>query len=225
MAGGPSIRLYRAAWSTNCERVGLALAHKGIGAQSVLIEYSNRGPVEAISGQGLVPVIADAGEVISDSVAIIRHLERRRPDPPLFPAAPARRAEVDVFIDWFERAYKDPPNAIEAELERGKREGVEPDGPLLDRLGARMRSHLDLLERLLDGREYLFGDFSAADCVAHPFLKYAAGRDPADDELFHMVLAERQPLGENHPNLRAWIGRVGEHPVAYPPPAPANPRT
>ena len=61
MAGGPSVRLYRAEWSTNCERVGLALAHKGIEAESVLIEYSNRGPVEAISGQGLVPVIDDGG--------------------------------------------------------------------------------------------------------------------------------------------------------------------
>jgi hypothetical protein len=45
VAGGPAIRLYRAAWSTNCERVGLALAFKGIDAQSILIEYSNRGPV------------------------------------------------------------------------------------------------------------------------------------------------------------------------------------
>ena len=88
MAGGPAVRLYRAQWSTNCERVGLALAHKGIEAQSVLIEYSNRRPVEAISGQGLVPVIEDAGEVVADSVAIMRHLDRRTPEPPLFPADP-----------------------------------------------------------------------------------------------------------------------------------------
>ncbi len=87
---GPAVRLYRAEWSTNCERVGLALAHKGIAAQSVMIEYSNRAPVEAISGQGLVPVIEDAGTVVNDSVAIIRHLERRTPEPPLFPADPAR---------------------------------------------------------------------------------------------------------------------------------------
>lgn len=99
MAGGPSVRLYRAEWSTNCERVGMALAHKGIEAQSVLIEYSNRRPVEALSGQGLVPVIEDAGQVINDSVAILRYLEQRRPHPPLFAADPARRAELDVFIE------------------------------------------------------------------------------------------------------------------------------
>jgi glutathione S-transferase len=211
MAGGPAVRLYRAAWSTNCERVGLALAHKGIEAQSILIEYSNRAPVEAVSGQPLVPVIEDGGEVIPDSVAIIRHLEARTPEPALFPADPARRAEVDVFIEWFERVYKRAPNAIEEELsERG-----EPDRERIAMLSEEMRERLGLFERLLDGREYLFGEFGAADCVAYPFLKYAAARDPADDELFHRILAEHQPLDGAHANLEAWIQRVGERPRAY----------
>ncbi|MGH2986295.1 MAG: glutathione S-transferase family protein [Solirubrobacterales bacterium] len=210
MAGGPSIRLYRAAWSTNCERVGLALAHKGIEALSVLIEYGDRSPVEAVSGQGLVPVIEDAGEVVSDSVAILRHLERRRPGPPLFPADPARRAEVDVFIDWFERVYKQAPNELERELERER-----PDEARVERDGAEMHARLAVFERLLDGREYLLGEFGAADCVAYPFLKYAAHRDPADTELFHVILADHQRLGDDHPNLAAWIKRVGERPLAY----------
>ncbi len=207
---GPAVRLYRAEWSTNCERVGLALAHKGISAQSVMIEYANRAPVEAISGQGLVPVIEDAGEVVNDSVAILRHLERRAPDPPLFPAEPARRAEVDIFIEWFERVYKAAPNEFEAELEN-----AEPDRPRIDRLGREMGERLDVFERLLDGREYLFGAFGAADCVAYPFLKYASGREPADAELFHVILEEHQPLGDGHPNLSGWIERMSERPRAY----------
>ena len=41
------IRLYRAAFSTNCERVTLALAHKGLDDQveSVWIDYADRSPV------------------------------------------------------------------------------------------------------------------------------------------------------------------------------------
>jgi maleylacetoacetate isomerase len=210
MAGGPAVRLYRAEWSTNCERVGIALAYKGFEAQSVLIAYSNRAPVEAISGQGLVPVIEDAGEVINDSVAILRHLERRTADPPLFPADPARRAEVDVFIEWFENVYKAAPNELEDQLEHG-----EPDPELVAARGSEMRRRLGLFERLLDGRDYLFGEFGAADCVAYPFLKYAAGRDPADDELFHRILEEHQPLGDDHPNLRGWIERMSQRPRAY----------
>ena len=210
MAGGASLRLYRAEWSTNCERVGLALAHKRIEVQSVLIDYSNRGPVEAISGQGLVPVIEDAGEVVNDSVAILRHLEQRRPDPPLFPTDRSRRAELDLFIEWFERVYKSAPNAIDAELERDR-----PDRALVERLGAEMRAHLDLFERLLDGREHLLGEFGAADCIAYPFLKYALARDPADDEAFHVVLGDYQALDDAHPRLKAWIERVAQRPRAY----------
>ena len=209
MAGGPAVRLYRAEWSTNCERVGLALAHKGIEAQSILIEYSNRGPVEAISGQPLVPVIEDAGEVINDSVAIMRHLDRRTPEPPLFPDA--LKTKLDDFIAWFEQDYKGPPNEIEAELSGAG----EPDAELIEQLSERMASNLDRIESTLGDREYLFGELTAADFVAYPFLKYAAGRDPADDETFHVILAERQPLGDSHPGLSAWIDRVAALPRAY----------
>ena len=210
MAGGPAVRLYRAEWSTNCERVGLALAHKGIEAQSVLIEYSNRGPVEAISGQGLVPVIEDAGEVIHDSVAIMRHLDRRTPDPPLFPAESSRRARVEVFVEWFERVYKAAPNGIEAELEKDT-----PDGELIERLGAEMTARLEVFEGLLNGDDYLLGPLGVGDFLAYPFLKYALERDPADTEPFHLILEEHQPLGDSHPNLVAWIERVGALPCAY----------
>ena len=211
MAGGSTVRLYRAEWSTNCERVGLALAHKGIEAQSVLIEYSNRGPVEAISGQSLVPVIEDGGEVIHDSVAIMRHLDRRTPELPLFPADPAHRAGVDVFIEWFERVYKHAPNAIEDELER-----EQPDEQRIAELGAEMTGRLEIFEGLLAGSEYLVaGRLSAADFVAFPFLKYALHRDPADTEVFHVILHDYQPLGDSHPSLRAWIDRIGALPRAY----------
>jgi glutathione S-transferase len=210
MAGGPAVRLYRAEWSTNCERVGLALAYKGIEAQSMLIEYSNRAPVEAISGQGLVPVIEDAGEVIHDSVAILRHLERCTPDPPLFPSDPAQRAAADVFIGWFERVYKQAPNAIEDELDSGS-----PDQTRIEAMSAEMRARLGLFEGLLSANEYLLGELGAADFVAYPFLKYALRRDPADTETFHVILDEHQPLGDVHPRLRAWIERIGELPRAY----------
>ena len=128
------LRLYRAPFSTNVERVTLALAHKGLEVESVVISYSDRSPVLEVSGQPLVPVLVDGDEVIPDSVRILRHLEERWPDPPLFPRDPARRAELDVFLEWFNEVWKLAPNGIEEELER--------DGPDRDRvaaLSARMR--------------------------------------------------------------------------------------
>jgi glutathione S-transferase len=203
------IRLYRAPYSTNVERVALALAHKGLAAESVVIDYSDRSVVERVSGQRLVPVIEDAGEVIADSTRILRHLEERYPDPPLFPADPARRAELDVFLEWFNEIWKGPPNEIEAELS-----SPLPDRERIGALAEQMARWLDLFERMLAGRENLMGEFSAADCAAFPFLKYARHRDPADDEPFHQVLDDFQQLGDDHPRLAAWIEAVDARPRA-----------
>lgn len=204
------LRLYRAPWSTNAERVALALAHKGIEVESVMVDYADRFPVEAVSGQGLVPVIDDDGRVVNDSHAIIRYLEERRPDPPLFPAEPSRRAELDVFLDWFDLVWKGPPNEIEAELAK-----PAPDQARIGDLSGLMDDRLDLFEQMLDGRDHLLGQaFSAADCVAFPFLKYARGREAEDTETFHVVLDEHQSVS-GRPRLAAWIERVDARPRAY----------
>jgi glutathione S-transferase len=202
------IRLYRAPFSTNVERVSLALAHKGLEPESVTIDYADRSPVVAVSGQGLVPVITDDGEVVADSTVILRHLDRRYPDPPLFPADAARRAELDVFLEWFNEVWKTAPNAIEGELEK-----PEPDTDRIASESARMRAWLNVFGSLLDGRDHLFGDFSVADCAAFPFLKYGAlAPDPEDDEPFHAILHEHLRLDGRHPRLAAWIERVNERP-------------
>ena len=205
------IRLYRARYSTNVERVALALAHKGLEAESVWIEYADRSEVERVSGQGLVPVIVDEdGTVVADSMTIVAHLEARHPDPPLYPADEARRAEMDVFVDWFNRVWKRPPNEIEALLGE-----PEPDRDRIAALAAELGRALDRFEALLAGRPFLMGGaFSAADCCAFPFLKYALMRDPADDELFHRILDDHQQLGGDHPRLADWIRRVDERPRA-----------
>jgi len=201
------LRLYRARFSTNVERVALALAHKRLDVEPVVISYEDRSPVVEVSGQPLVPVLVDGDEVIADSIRILRHLEERHPDPPLFPRDPARRAELDVFLEWFNEVWKVAPNAIEDELEQ-----EDPDYDRVAAIGGRMRDWLELFEDLLDGRDYLFGEFSAADCAAFPFLKYGKLTDPEDDELFHGILEEHLRLGDGHPRLSAWIDRVNERP-------------
>ena len=206
------IRLYRAEWSTNCERVGLALAHKGLDAESVLITYDDRSLVQAVSGQGLVPVIDADGEVVADSTRIISWLEERHPEPPLFPPEPDERERAGEFIAWFNTEWKDVANALEDELERD-----EPDPAEVERLGSILQERLGRFEAMLaDGREFLFGDRpGAADYIAYPFLKYAARREEADTELFHVLLDDHQVLGPEHAGLSAWIERVGALPRGY----------
>lgn len=204
-------RLYTIPWSTNVERIRLALAYKDLPVELVEVDPADRGPIRAASGQDLVPVLVeDDGTVVFDSPVVLEHIERRYPDPPLWPADPARRAETDVFIEWFNRVWKGPPNEIEAEM--GK---PDPDAARIDRLGRWMTAALDRFEGLLAGRDHLLGDaFSAADVTAFPFLRYALLRDPGDQELFHLILEKWMPLGDDHPRLTAWIRRLDERPRA-----------
>ena len=206
-----ALTLYRIPHSTNAERVALALAHKGLEAESVWVDEDDRAPVRKISGQPLVPVLVDGDEVVADSTRILEHLEARFPQRPLYPEDTAPRAEMEVFVDWFNRVWKVPPNAIAAEMAKAK-----PNQKRIDEWSAEMDGWLDLFERLLEDRGHLFGeDFSAADCIAFPFLKYAAlPLEDGDEGVFHQVLRDRQPLDGTHPRLERWIHRVDARPRA-----------
>ena len=201
------LRLFCAPWSTNVERVALGLGHKGLSAERVWIDYADRGPVVAVSGQPLVPVLEHDGRVVADSLAILRHLDAHWPARPLFPAGEPDAARVTVFLEWFDGVWKQPPNAIAAALERG-----EDGGEALAAASRRLRRWLDVFEGLLAGGDFLFGAFGAADCAAFPFLKFAAGRVADDDELFHRVLERELALDGSHPRLAAWIDRVAALP-------------
>ncbi len=203
------IRFYRFPKSTNCDRLALALAHKGLRADSIQIDPADRSLVRKVSGQDLVPVLDIDGEILVDSMPIIRRVEELYPAKPLYPADAARRAEMQVFIDWFNRVWKVPPNAMEAEMKK-----PSPDQAKIDRWSAEMKGHLDTFEAILSGRSCLMGDeFSAADVCAWPFLRYAAIQDDDDPYLFHRILVEHQPLGSNHPRLESWIRRLSDRPM------------
>jgi glutathione S-transferase len=206
------MKLYTVETSTNCERVQLALAHKGLAAEPIQVPYDDRKEVRKVSGQDLVPVLIDGDKVLYESMDIVRYLEERYADRPrLYPTDPARKAEVLLFIDWFNRVWKRPPNEMTEELEKP---AGQTDQARVVRLGKAMQGYLDLFEQMLTGREYLLGEFGAADIAAFPFLKYAAIHPADDPYLFHKVLMDNQKPGSDHPHLVAWIARVDKRPRA-----------
>ena len=194
------IRCYRIPFSTNVERVALAAGHKGIEIDWIDVDPDDRSPVEALSGQALVPVLVTGDEVVWDSPRILDWLEEHFPEPSLLPADPATRAEVRVFTDWFNRVWKTFPNAIND----GTGDRAEH--------AAEMRRAVGLFEALLAERDFLFGDFGLADVTAFPFLKYASlGLQPGDGDPFHGMLVDHMPLRPDSP-LHPWVARVGALP-------------
>jgi glutathione S-transferase len=204
------LTVYRVPFSTNVERVALAAAHKGIELAYVDVPYDDRTEIVRVSGQELVPVLVDGDRVITDSPVILDHLEERFPEPALYPADPARRAEVRVFVEWFNGVWKRPPNLIAAEEEE-----PEPDRERIAALEGRIAGALPLFEDLLTGRDFLYGsELGMADVVAFPFLKYAAAWDDGDEHRFHEILRDAMPLDGRYPRLAAWISRVNALPRA-----------
>jgi glutathione S-transferase len=203
------LRVYRIPFSTNVERVALAAGHKGLALEWVDVPAEDRSEVVRISGQELVPVLDDDGLIVADSPLILEHLEARFPEPALLPADPARRAEVRVFCDWFNRVWKRAPNLYVDELEQGT-----ADAGRLAALGARITGSLPLFEDLLAGRDFLFGELSLADVTAFPFLRYAIVWEDGDPYRFHEILRDHLRLEGRFPRLEGWITRIDALPRA-----------
>jgi maleylpyruvate isomerase len=88
--------------SSAAYRVRIALNLKGLSAEHLphhLRKGEQRDPAYlAINPQGLVPALeTDAGEVLTQSLAIIEWLDEIHPEPPLLPKDPLRRAKVRAF--------------------------------------------------------------------------------------------------------------------------------
>jgi glutathione S-transferase len=204
------VKLYRVPFSTNVERVALAAAHKGVELEYVDVPYDDRAEIVRVSGQELVPVLVDDDLVLSDSPVILEYVEGRFPDPPLFPADPARRAEVRTFLDWFNQLWKRPANLIFAEEQK-----QEPDRARIAELEQRIAGTLPRFEDLLTGRDFLFGDeLTVADVTAFPFLKYAAIWEEGDEHRFHEILRDAMRLDGGYPRLEAWLHRMDSLPRA-----------
>lgn len=209
------LRVFRIPFSTNVDRIAMAVAFKGLEVDWVDVDPDDRGPVRAVSGQDLVPVaVLPDGAVIADSPRILEAIEELWPQPPLWPDDAGAAALANVFCRRFNEIWKGPPNRMTALL--------APVGLDLDRLGerdrqavegdaTRMRIWLDRFEDRLVHQEHLGADtFGICDITAYPFLRYGCQPlPPGDDHPFHRVLAEYNAFDvTSHPRLVAWCARV-----------------
>lgn len=194
------MRVWRIPYSTNVERVAIAAGVGGVAVEWVDVDAYDRTPVKELSGQGRVPVAELDGEIVVGSLAIIGRIA-----PELWPAEPRTRAQVDVFLDWFERVWMHPLGVLFT---------PGTDEERRERAGARLGSSLDRFEDLLDGGSFLFEQLTVADIAAYPFLKYARDNElPDDDYEIHELMRRYQSL-DGRPRVAAWLDRVSALPQA-----------
>lgn len=95
-----ALQLYSYWRSSAAYRVRIALHYKGLAFETVPTHLLRDGGEQrkadylAVNPQGLVPALADDGQVIPQSLAICEYLEEVFPRPALLPADPRSRAAV-----------------------------------------------------------------------------------------------------------------------------------
>lgn len=99
----PDRALYTFFRSSTSYRLRIALAVKGLewtGVYTDLPSMAHRTPdFLTVNPQGLVPVLVDEGQVLTQTLAIMEYLEEAYPDPPLLPKDRFERAYVRMLCD------------------------------------------------------------------------------------------------------------------------------
>nr|WP_315259226.1 maleylacetoacetate isomerase [uncultured Duganella sp.] len=94
------MKLYTYFRSSAAYRVRIALNLKGIAYEAVPVHLLRNGGEQlsaayrAINPAALLPALADDGNLIGQSLAIIEYLEETQPQTPVLPATPGERARV-----------------------------------------------------------------------------------------------------------------------------------
>ena len=177
----------------------IALREKGVAFDLEMVPfemktlYQPKHPeVARINPKRQVPVLVDGDLEIFDSTQIFEYLETIKPQPALWPAGPKARARARLIEHKSDEVYF-PPVVRLMGLQ------ATPDDPAAVEARAAAGQFYDALERTMDGRQWLAGDYSYAD-IAFYMAQLFGARMGA-------------PMTEAHPRLAAWRERMSARPA------------
>lgn len=190
------MKLYDHPLSPYAMKIRTILYEKGIEFEKSEVHTRAQGEaLRELNPRAEVPALVDGDTVLFDSKVIAEYLEETHPEPALLPKDPAARARcrvlelrIDTEVDGAALAWS---------LFKFFRPGLGEEQPeALARAESSLRRHFAALDRELEGRAYLAGEFSRADLALAPHLGACAfmGLSPGDDT----------------PHLAAWLQRVNE---------------
>jgi glutathione S-transferase len=193
------IKLYHSPPSTNSRKVRIALLEKGLEFERVPIDLGKKEQKNPdylkIHPFGQVPALDDEGFVVYDSTIINEYLEDEYPYPPLLPKDSDGRARARLMEDFRDNYFNTA--CIQIMRESRKPEG-ERDAKVIDGAKAEIAKCIDRIEKELEGKEYLAGDFSLADIAFMANL----------DALERLGVA----VDPKYRNTAAWIARLKARP-------------
>ncbi|MBM4260897.1 MAG: glutathione S-transferase family protein [Deltaproteobacteria bacterium] len=194
------IILYHDVPSTNCDRVKIALAEKGLKWEGVWVKLSKRDQKSPEhlkrNPYGKIPVIDIDGKMLFESCIINEYLDEIYPNPPLQPKDPYLRARGRILNDYFLNYMHEPYWALRGEMMKNE---AERDQKLVAETRKEVINRLRYLEQALGDQPFFLGDYSLTDIALLPrFPKIAQyGALP----------------GDTLPKLTAWFERMKQRPA------------
>jgi glutathione S-transferase len=185
-------KLYNTQRCPYARRTRIVLHEKGIDFDVHEVDLSNKDEeFLSVSPYGKVPVVAIDGITLYESNVVNEYLDEVHEIPRLMPANPEQRALARSWMAFADDYFF--PFILRVRM--GSQRGFSEEQ--IQEAKEKLQDALSRLERQLDNREYLMGEYTLAD-IAH------AGN-------FHRLreVAERGdvPL-QKYPNVVAWMERV-----------------
>ncbi len=186
--------------SGNSREVKIVLAEKNLPFESVNVhgnkEVKDSPDFKKASPRGTVPAIIDGDVYLSEAFLINQYLDEKYPTPPLLPSDASRRAQIETFVNKIDKGMVLNIGVLVIECLLKPKDQQRED--------VKQKKRKEILETMkeldlhLQGKEYLFDDFSLADVAITPHL------------------AALPILGSGIPadlkNLTAWFERIRRRP-------------
>ncbi|RGB25676.1 putative glutathione S-transferase [Rhizophagus diaphanus] len=153
---------------------------------------------------GKIPVLIDDGFKIYESRAIIRYLvnkyQGKKNSTILIPTDVQKAGLVEQFISVESSYYDEAVHKLVAQEVFTKFHGKTPDPEIVKEARVEIGKVLDVYEKLLEGKDYLTGEFSLADISHYPYTYYSISSGHGD-------------LWEKRPNVARWWKNISEREV------------
>ena len=187
-----TVKLYNTQMCPYARRTRIVLYEKGIDFEVHEVDLGNKSEeFLSISPYGKVPVLSVDGTSLYESNIVNEYLDEVHEAPRLMPESPEERALTRSWMCFADDYFFPFVFRIRMGAQRGFSEGQ------IQEAREKLQDALSRLERRLEGREYLMGEYTLAD-IAH------AGN-------FHRLreLGERGEVAlQRYPNVTAWMERV-----------------
>ncbi len=166
-----SITLYHDVPSSNCDRVKIALAEKGLSWDGVPVRLAAREQKQPdflkLNPYGKIPVLVEDGKVLFESCIINEYLDEKYPTPPLMPNDPYLRARGRVLTDYAINYTHAPYWDLRGEM---RKPAAERDPKIIDEKRRGLRDLLQYLEAALGDQAFFLGKLSLTDIAILPRL-------------------------------------------------------